>query len=113
MGFALRSLNLAKKYDLKEERSAANPELSEIYEKMGDDRNSLKYYKDYITYRDSVSNIKSVEQMADLRTNFEVSKKQVEVDLLNQQKRNQHIVLISLFIILGLTVVILATLFWY
>ena len=51
--------------------------------------------------------------MADLRTNYEVSRKQTEVDLLNQQKRNQRIMVISLFIILGLTTVILGTLYWY
>jgi len=51
--------------------------------------------------------------MADLRTNHEVSQKQVEVDLLNQQKRNQRIIVISLFFILGLTTVLLGTLYWY
>jgi class 3 adenylate cyclase len=38
----------------------------------------------------------SVEQMADLRTDFEVSQKQLEVDLLNQQKRTQRIIMYSL-----------------
>jgi len=33
--------------------------------------------------------------MADFRTDFEVSKKQVEVDLLNQQKKNQQIIVIG------------------
>jgi class 3 adenylate cyclase len=51
--------------------------------------------------------------MADLRTNHEVSQKQIEVDLLNQQKRNQRIMVISLFIILGLTTILLGTLYWY
>jgi class 3 adenylate cyclase len=51
--------------------------------------------------------------MADLRTDFEVSRKQVEVDLLNQQKRNQRNILISLSIIGGLAVVLLGTLYWY
>lgn len=113
MAYARRSNELAKKYGLKEELSAADQRLSDIFASLGDNGNSLKYYKEYILYRDSVSNIKSVEQMADMRTNFEVSKKQVEVDLLNQQKRNQQIMVVSLFIILGLTVVILGTLYWY
>jgi class 3 adenylate cyclase len=51
--------------------------------------------------------------MADLRTNYEVSQKQIEVDLLNQEKRNQRIMVISLVIILGLTAVLLTTLYWY
>ena len=51
--------------------------------------------------------------MADLRTDFEVSQKQVEVDLLNKEKENQRIILISLVIIVVLGVIILGTLFWY
>ena len=43
--------------------------------------------------------------------NFEVSQKQIEVNLLNQQKRNQNTLVISLGIILGLTIIILAILF--
>ena len=100
--YATRSLNLAKKYGLKEQISGADLQLSQLYEDNGDDKNSLLYYKEYITYRDSVSNIKSVEQMGDMRTNFEVSKKQVEVNLLNQQKKNQRIIVIATVIALVL-----------
>lgn len=113
MSYAKRSLQLAEKYGLKEQISDANLKLSELYEKEGNTAESFKYYRNYITYRDSVNNIKSVQKMADLRTDFEVSKKQTEVDLLNQEKRNQRIMLISVFVILGLTIVLLATLYWY
>jgi adenylate cyclase len=51
--------------------------------------------------------------MADMRTDFEVSKKQVEVDLLNQEKRNQQIIVLSMGIILSLATIILGTLYWY
>lgn len=95
LGFAERSLKLAKLYGLKDEISAANLKLSEIYEETGNTVASYKYYKDHIAYRDSVKNIESVQQMADLRTNFEVSQKQVEVDLLNQQKKTQRIIAIA------------------
>ncbi len=113
MNYAQRSLQLAEKYGLKEQISDANLKLSELYERSGNTGESFKYYKNYIAYRDSVNNIKSVQKMADLRTDFEVSKKQTEVDLLNQEKRNQRIMLISVFIILGLAIVLLGTLYWY
>jgi len=64
-------------------------------------------------FRDSVNDIKSVQKMADLRTDYEVSQKQVEVDLLNQRQRNQRIGMVSLVIILVLTAVTLGTLYWY
>lgn len=113
INYALRSLKLAQQYGLKDQISAANLKLSALYEKTGEPHKSLKYYKDHITFRDSVNNIKSVQKMADLRTDYEVSQKQVEVDLLNQEKRNQRIIVLSLVITLGLATIILGTLFWY
>ena len=113
LNYALRSLKLAQQYKLKEQISDANLKLSELYEKSGNRDESFKYYKNHIAYRDSVNDIKSVQKMADLRTDYEVSQKQIEVDLLNQKRRNQRIMVISLFIILGLTTVLLGTLYWY
>jgi class 3 adenylate cyclase len=111
--FAARSLHLAEQHGLKEQISEANLKLSELYEKQGNTAASLKYYKNYIAYRDSVNNINAVQKMADLRTNYEVSKKQAEVDLLNEEKRRKRVLLISLYIILGLAAIILGTLYWY
>jgi adenylate cyclase len=102
LAYAQRSLALAKQYGLKDQISDANLKLSELYDRLGDPAKSLPYYKAHITYRDSVSNIKSVEQIADLRTDFEVSKKQTELDLLHQQKRNQQIIVIATSIALVL-----------
>lgn len=113
LNYALRSLQLALNYDLKEQISDANLKLSQLYEQAGNQKLSLMYYKNHIAYRDSVNNIASVQKIADLRTDYEVSQKQIEVDLLNQQKRNQRIILVSMYIILGLTVIILGTLYWY
>jgi class 3 adenylate cyclase len=113
LNYALRSLKLAQQYGLKEQIADANLKLSELYERAGNLSESFKYYKNHIAYRDSVNNINSVQKMADLRTDYEVSQKQVEVDLLHQEKRNQRTMVISLFIILGLTAIILGTLSWY
>jgi class 3 adenylate cyclase len=111
--YAKRSLALAKLYGLKEQIGDANRELSDLYNAKGQPAKSLLFYKNYIVYLDSVNNIRSVQKMADLRRNYEISQKQIEVDLLNQEKRNQRIMVISLFIILGLTAILLTTLYWY
>ncbi len=110
LNYALRSLHLAEQYALKEQIADANLKLSEVYEKAGNLSQSLKYYKTHIAYRDSINNIKSVQKMADLRTDYEVSQKQVEVNMLNQQKRDQKNLVIALGIILGLSVIILGIL---
>jgi adenylate cyclase len=115
LSYAKRSLDLAQKYGLKEQISNSNLKISELYQKAGNDRESFTYYKNYITYRDSVTNLKSVQQMADIRTNYEVSQKQVEVDLLEKdseiqklkEKKQQNIIYataISLFLIVIITI---------
>ncbi|WP_281543272.1 adenylate/guanylate cyclase domain-containing protein [Maribacter aestuarii] len=91
--YTKRSLNLAKQYGLKEQLADANEKLASLYESVGDMPLSYKHYKDHITYRDSLLNLETVQQLADQRTNFEVSQKQIEVDLLETQKRNQLIIL--------------------
>ncbi len=80
--YALKSLALAEKYGLKKEQSDANGKLSALYESAGEPIKSLAYYKEHIKCRDSVNNLETVQNMADLRTDFEVSEKQKEVDLL-------------------------------
>jgi signal transduction histidine kinase len=107
LNYAMKSLTLAQQYGLKEQIRDANLKLSELYERSGKPADSYKYYKNYIIYRDSINNIKTVESMANLRTDFEVSQKQIEVDLLNQQKQNQRWLIITIAGILFSTFVLL------
>ncbi|MGB5226728.1 MAG: adenylate/guanylate cyclase domain-containing protein [Eudoraea sp.] len=88
--YAQRSLDLATQYGLKEQISEANLKLSELYEEAGNLPTSYKYYKDHIVYRDSVKNIETVQQMANQRTDYEVSQKQIEIDLAEQREKNQR-----------------------
>lgn len=93
--YTKRSLDIAQKQGLKDQAQKSSLMLSELYQKSGNIPESFIYYKKYITYRDSVKNLEQVEKMGNLRTNFEVSKKQAEVDLMMQQKRTQKIIAIS------------------
>ncbi|MDT0551968.1 adenylate/guanylate cyclase domain-containing protein [Urechidicola vernalis] len=98
--YSERSLELAKKYGLKDQISEANLQLANLFEKKESYKESYKYYKEHIVYRDSVMNLESIEKMADLRTEYEVSQKQVEVDLLEKnaeisvlkQRRQKNII---------------------
>lgn len=109
--YAQRSLTLAQEYLLKDQIGDANLKLSKLYEMAGNTAASLKHYKDHITYRDSVNNIQAVQSRADMRTDFEVAKKQAEVTLLNQQKKNQRIVVIVTLIALLLSGILAVGLF--
>jgi len=87
--YAHRSLDLALQYGLKEQIGDAYLKLSELYEKRGNTAESLKYYKNHVIFRDSVSNIEKVSEIANLRADFEVSQKQTEVDLLEKESEIQ------------------------
>jgi class 3 adenylate cyclase/Tfp pilus assembly protein PilF len=91
ISYAQRSLDLAQRYGLKEQISESNLKLSELYDYVGNYKKSNSYYKNHIAYRDSVTNLKEMEQMADIRTNFEVAQKQSEVDLLEKESEIQQL----------------------
>lgn len=109
--YAHRSLGLAVQYGLKEQIADANKKLAELYELAGDLVTSYAHYKAHIAYRDSLLNIETVQQMADQRTNFEVSQKQIEVDLADQRSKNQRNIAIATAIALFLIGVLALGLF--
>jgi signal transduction histidine kinase len=113
LNYAVKSLRLAEQHGLKEQISNANLKLSELYERSASIGQAFKYYKRHIAYRDSLNNIKSVQEMANLRTDYEVSQKQKEVNMLKNDKRNQQIIVIALFVILCLTIMLLGSLYWF
>ncbi len=102
MNYASRSLEIAEKHGLKDQISAANLKISQLYEQNGEYDRSLDFYKKHIAYRDSVNNIASVQEMANIRANFEIAQKQIEVDLLNQKRRVQQIIVVAVAIALFL-----------
>lgn len=83
--YAQRSLEIAQRYGLKKQISETNLKLSQLYEQDGNLPESFKYYKDHIIYKDSVNNIQSIQKMADLRTNFEIEKKEDEILVLEKE----------------------------
>ncbi len=95
LSYTEKSLELAERYGLKEQISDANLQLSELHDEAGNSKESNKYYRAHIAFKDSVNNIASVQKMSALRADFEISQKQIEVDLLNAQKENQQIIVIA------------------
>ena len=107
LNYALRSFSLAEQYRLKEQIANAEQKVSQLYEKLGNTGESLKHYKNYITYRDDLNDLKSVQDMYNLKSRFDNSQHEAQVKLLRQKERNQRNLLISLMVIFGLTVIIL------
>lgn len=105
--YAQRSLELAINYELKQQISDANLKLSELHESQGNSDQALQHYKDHIAYRDSVINLKNVQEMADQRTEFEVSIRESEITTLEQEKELQRTYIVIAFILLMLSSVII------
>lgn len=111
IAYAKRSLTLAKQHGLKEQIGDANNKLAELYETNGNLSTAYNYYKAYIIYRDSVVNVQNVQEMGNLRTNYEVSQKQIEVDLLEQRRKNDRNITIATSTALFLIVLLAIGLF--
>lgn len=98
--YARSALDLALKDGLKKRIRDASLKLSELYDNAGDYEKAFHFQSQYIAYRDSINNEETIRKMADLRTEYEVSQKQAEVDLLNVQKRNQQLIGAGLTVVL-------------
>lgn len=89
----------AKNSILAFERDAAY-RLAQLYQVSGRYDSAYHYQSLYINANDSIKSDKNIQKMADLRTEFEVAKKQAEVDALQKKKVIQLIVIVSLILIL-------------
>ncbi|WP_400078793.1 adenylate/guanylate cyclase domain-containing protein [Winogradskyella sp. R77965] len=92
LAYLHRSLDLAKQYGLKDQISEANLKLSEFHEQRDNHATAYPFYKEHIVYRDSVINLKSVQEAADMRTDFEVAQ---EKAIALEKRKTQRIILWS------------------
>lgn len=106
MYYAIKSLELSKQNDLKEQIRNACLKLSDLCQLYGEPEKALDYYKNYIIYRDSIENINTIQKIADLRTDVEVAKKQAEVDSLDRKQKLQRIILYVALIVLSIITVL-------
>lgn len=102
-----KGLQLAMELGLKDQISQANLKLSELHESQGNSDQALQHYKDHIAYRDSVINLKNVQEMADMRTEHEVSIRESEITTLEREKELQRTYVAIAFILLVLSGVVI------
>ncbi len=100
--YAETSLEAAEYFNLKEQLKGAHYKLATLHEAAGNNREALAHYKHYVLYKDSLENVETYRSMANLRTDYELARKQTEVDLLNEQKKNQNTIVIASIVALVL-----------
>jgi signal transduction histidine kinase len=94
------NLKIAIEHGLKEQIRDANLKLSELYATTKDFQKAYRYQNQYLIYRDSINNEATIRKMADLQTEYQVSQKQMEVDLLENERKQQNTIFIALIIII-------------
>ena len=98
--FAKSSIYWAKKYGLKKQISEGYLKLSLVYEKSLNYEKSYELYKKHIVYRDSVKNVDIAQKIANEKAEFEIERKQTELDLSNQQNKTKNIIVFASIIAL-------------
>lgn len=97
--FSNQSLDISIENGLKEQISDANLKLSELYAQIKEYEKAYNHHSQYVVYRDSINNEEVIRKMADLRTKFEVSQKQAEIDLLTKQRQINKLIGLGLVFI--------------
>lgn len=82
-----KSMKIAKASGFKEQLKDALLSLSKLYKKKNEYEKALDYHQEYVLYKDSLENKEQIKKIADLRTDFEVSLKEKEIDILEKREK--------------------------
>jgi signal transduction histidine kinase len=80
------AFNSIKSSGLKQAIMEMTLDLSNAYEKVNDSKNALKYHKLYYDIRDSVYNEKNSKQIQQLQFDYELQKKEAQIEILEKNK---------------------------
>lgn len=89
-----KAYDIAKSLNLKEQMRDASLLLAELYEAKKKYKEAFGYQIQYVAYKDSIENTETTKQIADLRTEFEVSLKEKEIVLLEKRQLLNRIYII-------------------
>jgi serine phosphatase RsbU (regulator of sigma subunit)/Tfp pilus assembly protein PilF len=85
------ALLLAQEIEDKLSMQVAYEGLSVCYEKKGETIKALEYFKLSSSIKDSVLNIESSQQMAEMQAKFDSESKQKEIEILKRESEIQHL----------------------
>jgi PAS domain S-box-containing protein len=104
---AAQALALAQQLNIKAEIGEAYLVLSQAYEAMGDMHNALDYHKKYTEMHDQIYDDDTAKRIAGLEVNFEIERREKEIELLKKDRQNQRTILLFL-ILFALLILVLA-----
>jgi signal transduction histidine kinase/tetratricopeptide (TPR) repeat protein len=86
-----KALGLAKSLQNKENISNAYLGLSTFYENHHDYQSAYEQYRNYILYRDSISDNGVLSEIEEIKTRYETEKKDAEIQKLNNERTIQQL----------------------
>ncbi len=109
LNFLNKGLVLAEELNFKYQINKCHKYLSEVYQKIGNDKLALENYKQYIEGKDKIYSEESKQTIAELQTKYQLEKKEKENERLrhgqqlnNARIKNQQLIIgFVLFILLG------------
>jgi tetratricopeptide (TPR) repeat protein len=109
--FALESLRASSQENFRSFMRDSYELLSKVTEAQGNLSESLKYFRMYSMYKDSVQNLKVASEISYQQLEYETQKKQTEIDMLTKDailnqviidKKNSLLILVSLMLAFGI-----------
>ncbi len=95
-----KSLEMAEALGLKEQARDASLVLSKLSGEQGNFQEAYGLHQEYVAYRDSIQSEETTKAMADQRTEFEVSLREKEIEVLEKDKQLQNIYIIVALVLL-------------
>lgn len=93
LNYAQKAVESAIKEESPIRKRDAYAQLMSVYAAMGEYHLAYDYQNKYLHLRDSIINIETITQMANMRADFEVAQKQNELDRMEASRRLMHIIL--------------------
>lgn len=103
--YAKAGYNNASQTGIMEDVISTSKSMADAYALKNDFKNAYLYFNRYINSRDSVIGAEVKNKTTVLEHNFEMEKKEDQIELLNQQKKSQRFFLIAALIVLGLILI--------
>ena len=98
--YAHKSLSISTERGFKEQIRDANLKLAELYGIEEAYDKAFLHQSQYIAYRDSINNEATTQEIADLRTAYEVAQKQAEIDILKERAKKNKVIAVGLIIVI-------------
>lgn len=107
------SMAIATKYDLKFDVKDNSLRLADIYAMNADFETAYMFHQKYVKLKDSIANEDIYTRIENLKSAFDLAKKQSEVDLLIADKRNQEVIIFSTILVAVILTILAIVTFGY